>query len=185
MFRPANPDLKPERLWSYELAFSQQMQDGRLSYGVNVFYIDGGNLIMRVPVDGRPMNVNTGRIRNAGAEVQAAYRIGAAWTVDANYSYLHMEQPVLAAPEHKLYAGALFTHGRWDVSTGVQYVAGLYTEVKVAGSTGRRISCCGTCELRSVRRSGFRFGYAARTCWHSGTRYWPVSQCPVLRSWPV
>ena len=133
MFRPANPDLKPERLWSYELAFSQQMQDGRLSYGVNVFYIDGGNLIMRVPVDGRPMNVNTGRIRNAGAEVQAAYRIGAAWTVDANYSYLHMEQPVLAAPEHKLYAGALFTHGRWDVSTGVQYVAGLYTEVKVAG----------------------------------------------------
>ncbi len=133
MFRPANPDLKPERLWSYELAFSQQMQDGRLSYGVNVFYIDGGNLIMRVPVDGRPMNVNTGRIRNAGAEVQAAYRIGAAWTVDANYSYLHMEQPVLAAPEHKLYAGALFTHGRWDVSTGVQYVAGLCTEVKVAG----------------------------------------------------
>ena len=133
MFRPANPDLKPERLWSYELAFSQQMQDGRLSYGVNVFYIDGGNLIMRVPVDGRPMNVNTGRIRNAGAEVQAAYRIGAAWTVDANYSYLHMEQPVLAAPEHKLYAGALFTHGRWDVSTGIQYVAGLYTEVNVAG----------------------------------------------------
>ena len=41
--------------------------------------------------------------------------------------------PVLAAPEHKLYAGALFTHGRWDVSTGIQYVAGLYTEVKVAG----------------------------------------------------
>ena len=44
-----------------------------------------------------------------------------------------MEQPVQAAPELILYAGALFTHGRWDVSTGVQYVAGLYTEVKVAG----------------------------------------------------
>ena len=54
MFRPANPDLKPERLWSYELSFAQRLLDGRLSYGVNVFYIDGENLIMRMPIDGRP-----------------------------------------------------------------------------------------------------------------------------------
>lgn len=133
MFRPANPDLKPERLWSYEIAFSQQVAGGRLSYGLNLYHIRGGNLIMRIPVDGRPMNVNTGRIRNTGGEIQAAYRIGTAWSIDANYSYLHMEQPVLASPEHKLYAGVLFAHKRWNVSTGVQYVAGLYTEVKVAG----------------------------------------------------
>ena len=40
-----------------------------------------------------------------------------------------MENPVLAAPEHKLYAGAMFMSGRWMVSTGVQYVHGLYTSV--------------------------------------------------------
>ena len=40
---------------------------------------------------------------------------------------------MLASPEHKLYAGAAFSKGRWYVSTGCQYVAGLYTEVKVAG----------------------------------------------------
>ena len=66
MFRPANPDLKPERLWSYELSFARRLLDGRLSYGVNVFYIDGENLIMRVPIDGRPLNVNTGKIENSG-----------------------------------------------------------------------------------------------------------------------
>lgn len=65
MFRPANPDLKPERLWSYELSFAHRLLDGRLSYGVNVFYIDGENLIMRMPIDGRPLNVNTGKIENA------------------------------------------------------------------------------------------------------------------------
>lgn len=48
--------------------------------------------------------------------------------VDANYSYLHMENPVVAAPEHKLYAGANFMKDRWNVSTGVQYIAGLYTQ---------------------------------------------------------
>ena len=129
MFRPANPDLKPERLWSYELSFAQRLLDGRLSYGVNVFYIDGENLIMRMPIDGRPLNMNTGKIENAGVEAQVAYRIVPAWSVDANYSYLHMDNPVLASPEHKLYVGTAFSKGRWNVSTGLQYVAGLYKEL--------------------------------------------------------
>lgn len=126
MFRPANPDLKPERVWNYEVSFSQRVLAGRLFYGVNVFYIDGENLIMRMPVDGRPLNVNTGQIENAGVEAQIGYRISPRWSVDANYSYLHMENPVLASPEHKFYAGTSFTKGRWSASTGVQYVSGLY-----------------------------------------------------------
>lgn len=36
-----NPDLRPESMWNYELAFAQRLLDGRLSYGINVFYIDG------------------------------------------------------------------------------------------------------------------------------------------------
>lgn len=129
MFTPRNPDLRPERMWTYELSLSQKLLDGRLSYGVNVFYIDGDNFIMTQMVDGKPHNVNAGALRNAGVEAQAAWRIARDWSVDANYSFLHMENPVVAAPEHKLYVGGLFTHGRWHVSTGVQYVAGLYTQV--------------------------------------------------------
>lgn len=75
------------------------------------------------------LNQNSGKIDNTGVELQAAYRINKDWSVDANYSFLHMENPVLAAPEHKLYAGAAFSKGRWNVSTGVQYIAGLYTSV--------------------------------------------------------
>lgn len=129
MFPPQNPDLKPESMWNYEIAFSQR--EGRLSYGVNLFYINGKNLIMTLPNpngSGR-LNLNSGKIENTGVEVQAAYRITPTWSVDANYSYLHMENPVVAAPEHKLYAGTGFAQGRWNVSTGVQYIAGLYTSV--------------------------------------------------------
>lgn len=131
MFPPQNPDLKPESLWNYELAFSQMLLDGRLNYGVNIFYIDGKNLIMTLPNPngtGR-LNQNSGEIDNVGTELQAAYRIDRSWSVDANYSYLHMKNPVRAAPEHKLYAGVAFTRQKWTVSTGVQYVAGLYTTV--------------------------------------------------------
>lgn len=131
MFRPQNPDLKPESMWNYELAFSQRLLDGRLSYGVNLFYIDGKNLIMTLPnPNGSGMlNQNSGEIDNTGIELQAAWRINRLWSVDANYSFLHMKNPVLAAPEHKLYAGAAFSQGRWSVSTGLQYIAGLYTAV--------------------------------------------------------
>ncbi len=131
MFPPQNPDLKPESMWNYEIALSQTLLDGRLNYGVNLFYIDGKNLIMTLPnPSGTGMlNQNSGKIENCGVELQAAYRICTDWSVDANYSYLHMENPVIAAPEHKLYVGANFTKGRWGVSSGIQYIAGLYTAV--------------------------------------------------------
>ncbi|MEI3529372.1 MAG: TonB-dependent receptor [Alistipes sp.] len=130
MFPPQNPDLKPESMWNYELALSQQLADGRLTYGVNLFYIDGKNLILTLPnPSGSGMlNLNSGRIENAGAEIEAAWRIDERWTVDANYSYLHMEHPVVAAPEHKSHAGADFRCGRWHLTSGVQYIAGLYTQ---------------------------------------------------------
>ena len=131
MFPPQNPDLQPESMWNYELAFSQRLMKGRLTYGVNLFYIDGKNLIQTLPnPNGSGMlNQNSGEIENAGVEIQAAYRINRQWSVDGNYSFLHMENPVIAAPEHKLYAEANFSHGRWNVSTGVQYIEGLYTSV--------------------------------------------------------
>lgn len=130
MFPPQNPDLKPESMWNYEIAFSQRLFGGRLHYGLNLFYIDGKNLIMTLPnPNGGMLNQNSGAIDNAGVELQVAYRINSCWSVDANYSYLHMKSPVIAAPEHKLYAGANFTKGRWNVSSGIQYIAGLYTAV--------------------------------------------------------
>lgn len=131
MFPPQNPDLKPESMWSYELAWAQHLLDNSLTYGINLFYIDGKNLIVTLPnPNGTGMlNQNTGKIENCGMEGEVAYRIDPHWSVEANYSYLHMENPVVGAPEHKLYAGAQYTHKRWTVSTGVQYIDNLYTTV--------------------------------------------------------
>lgn len=129
MFPPQNPDLKPERLMNYELSFSQQLLNGSLSYGANLYYINGDNMISTIRSDGRPLNVNTGEIENWGIETNINYQFNAHWHVNANYSWLHMENPVLAAPEHKLYAGVNFSQGRWNLSTGIQYIDGLYTSV--------------------------------------------------------
>ena len=77
LFPPQNPDLKPESMWNYELALSGRLMNGRLSYGLNLFYIDGKNLIQTLPnPNGSGMlNQNTGNIQNSGIEIQAACRI--------------------------------------------------------------------------------------------------------------
>lgn len=131
MFPPQNPDLKPESLWNYELSFSQRLMENRLSYGVNVFYINGDDLIIRLPNPGGSgmLNQNSGEIENWGAEANVGYQFNQVWGVTANYSWLHMENPVLASPEHKLYGSVNFRKGRWSASTGIQYVKGLYTDL--------------------------------------------------------
>lgn len=129
MFRPRNPELKPERLTNYEISFSQRLLGGALNLGASVFYINGDNLISLVRVNGNPKNINTGKVENWGAELSASWRLTPHWALNANYSWLHMEHPVVAAPEHKAFVGADFRQGPWKLSTGVQGVAGLHTDV--------------------------------------------------------
>ncbi|MGL4851504.1 MAG: TonB-dependent receptor plug domain-containing protein, partial [Phocaeicola sp.] len=119
MFPPQNPHLVPESLWNYELSWSQRLLEARLSYSLNLYYIKGENMIQTVQVDGRPLNMNTGMIENWGGEAAVSYRMLPGLLIHANYSYLHAEHPVLAAPKHKLYAGVDFSKGCWSVSTGV------------------------------------------------------------------
>ena len=127
MFPPQNPDLKPESLWNYEISWSQRLLQNRLSYAINLYYIKGKNMIQTVPIDGRPKNINTGKIENYGTEVSLSYRISSMFNVMANYSWLHMEHKIVAAPEHKLFVGIDFTKDCWSASTGLQYVHGLFT----------------------------------------------------------
>lgn len=122
-----NPDLKPESIVNYELSYTQRLCDNSLTYGLNLYYINGKNIIMVDPAQRK--NMNSGHIENWGAEANVSYRLSASWQANANYSWLHMENPVLAAPEHKLYAGVDYRHGRRTVTSGVQYIKGLYTSV--------------------------------------------------------
>lgn len=129
MFKPANSALEAERLWSYEFALAQDLINNKLHYGINVYYIDGDNMITTQMTDGKPLNVNTGEIENKGIELEASYNICSSWSINANYSYLDMENPVVAAPEQKLYVGGRFNKKKWLASAGLQYIGGLYTQV--------------------------------------------------------
>lgn len=140
MFTPQNPDLKAERLMNYEISASQKLLNRALNFDLSLYYIDGSNSIQTVMVNNKPLNVNTGKIKNYGLEFATQYRIAPHVNLSANYSFLHMKYKVLASPEHKLYAGVNYSYNKWMLSTGIQFIDGLYTvlENKVTNTEAKK-----------------------------------------------
>ena len=123
LYPPSNEELEPERLWNYELSWRHRLH--AVSYGVNLFYIKGDNMIQTV----NRKNVNTGKIENYGMELEGQYRISSHWSLSTNHSLLHMKTPVVAAPTYKGFLGASYQCCKWSAIAGLQYIKGLYTAV--------------------------------------------------------
>ncbi len=130
MYPPQNPNLKSERTLNYEVGYKQTLLDGELCVAANLFYLTGENLIMLIRENGKPLNTNINKVENCGFELSADYRLSSHWQVNANYSLLHMEYPVISAPEHKAYAGLHCHYGPFSIISGLQYVSGLHTKVE-------------------------------------------------------
>ncbi len=132
MYAPANDSLRAVSLWNYEISYKQYFLGGRIRVGANIFYMHATNMIETQMVDGRPRNMNTGELKNAGAEAEFSARVWKGLILGANYSYLYMANPILAAPEHKLNISAAYHHDRFRIGTSVQYIHGLYTAIGAA-----------------------------------------------------
>ncbi len=127
LYPSSNTDLEPERLWNYELSWKHRLKD--FTYGANIYYIKGDNMIQTQQVDGKPRNVNTGEIENWGFELEGAYHVDSHWSLKANGAYLHMKNKVVAAPELTTCVGANYRYGKWLATLGLQYINNLYTAV--------------------------------------------------------
>ena len=123
LYPPSNEELEPERIWNYELSWRHRID--AFSYGLNIFYIKGDNMIQTI----QRKNVNTGEIENYGAEIEATWRINNNLSLTTNHSLLHMEHKIVAAPEYKGFLGANYHKNRWTAIAGLQFISNLYTEV--------------------------------------------------------
>lgn len=130
MFPPQNPNLLAERLMNYEVSLMQSLLGGKLNLGLNLFYIEGDNIIQTIMVDGKPLNTNSGIVDNKGVEVSSNYQVLPNLKINANYSYLNMKHKIEAAPEHKLYISGAYSINRWQINSGLQYINNLYTSIK-------------------------------------------------------
>lgn len=128
MFKPANPNLKPENMWNYELGALQKFLNSKIALELTGFYATGSNLI---EISGTYPDVqykNTGEFEHFGIEFQGKYLITENLDVLANYSWLHTDKPVLAAPANMLYAEGNYKLKGLAFRLSMQYINQLITQ---------------------------------------------------------
>lgn len=124
LYPPSNTNLRPERLWNYEVAWSGLALGNRLSYGLNLFCIDADNIIQTV----NRQNVNTGCLNNKGIEAELTWQVSSHVSLSTNHSWLEMKRPVVSAPKYKGYVGTNLSYGKFRLHAGLTQVCGLYTQ---------------------------------------------------------
>ncbi len=125
LYRTASTMLEAESMLNYEVSWRQRLLNGRLTYGLNLFLIDGRNMI-QVVVPMTPA-VNIGEFRNKGIELEAAWQANKHWRFSTNHSYLHTDKPIVGASDYKGYIGADCLYGKFSATAGLQQLAGLCT----------------------------------------------------------
>jgi iron complex outermembrane receptor protein len=126
----ANPDLKPERMWSYEISVGQDFLDGGLSFELVGFIANGSDLIVTDWSSGYPpKNYNTGQIKNRGAELSFRWHAFKNFNLQGSYSFLHTDTPLLYSPKHQIFLAAGYRLAKWGFSLNGRFVDGLYSEI--------------------------------------------------------
>lgn len=124
MFPAANPGLKPERVWNYELGLEQTI-GGNAAFAASVFRMKGSNLVeMKWSASPPPMFrfQNAGQYTFTGFELSIHMDLFRTLFLQTSYSYLNTGSHTRGRPGHK-FAGLLRLHkGRIFASLNSQYV---------------------------------------------------------------
>lgn len=102
LYRMANPDLQPERMWNYEVSVAKRFAS-IASVDLTFYFSQGSNIIQTVDMK----NQNTGSFINKGIEASLHATPTNTLTINATYSYLHSSLSNLTgAPRHQYFIGA-------------------------------------------------------------------------------
>jgi iron complex outermembrane receptor protein len=129
MWDPANENLKPERMVNYEMSVLQNLLQNKLSLELTLFKSDGDNLIQTVMGSNGVQYENTGDFSNTGIEFSGTYNPFNFLTFNANYSYISMDEPVVATPEQQLVVSGTWKWNKLSVNLSAQHISDLYTQV--------------------------------------------------------
>lgn len=125
----ANEDLKPERMVNYEMSVLQKLLKNKLSLELTLFKSEGDNLIQTVTGSNGTKYENTGEFSNTGIEFSGTYNPTNFLTFNANYSYVSMDEPVVATPEQQLVVSSTYKWKKLSINLSAQHISDLYAQV--------------------------------------------------------
>jgi len=95
-----NPNLEPETINTYELAFDYQAKDN-LHLGLNLFHYEANDKISRAPLTkGIATYKNMATWKGQGFELETRWKLGNDASVLFNYAYVHDEETNGSDPVH-------------------------------------------------------------------------------------
>jgi iron complex outermembrane receptor protein len=117
-----NPNLQPERIYSYETGLAQNFIEQKLKVELTGYLVKGDNLI----VTGAMGNLyNTGKINNKGLEAVLQARPIKQLELLLSYSYIHMEKPIFATPKNNLFLSGTYRWDKFKVNCSFQQISDL------------------------------------------------------------
>ena len=121
-----NPALQPERMVNYEISWLQSLLNNKLNLELTAFKVKGDNLIQVVAPPFPAKRQNVGSFDNQGIEFSVKYAVCKNLFLHANYSYLNLSKPVIAAPRQQVNISANYTYKIWNLNVSTQYIEKLY-----------------------------------------------------------
>lgn len=130
LFPPANSDLKPERLWNYELGLNQSFSKF-LSLDICGFYYEGDQFIKTIMIaPGQMQNQNIGTNQATGFEV--ALQANPITNLSTNNSYSHLDSDVIIPfSPNKLNFMVIYSLKRLNISIYGEHIRELYTSYQL------------------------------------------------------
>ncbi|MBA7571678.1 Vitamin B12 transporter BtuB [subsurface metagenome] len=128
MWAPANNTLLPERMMQYETSINQYFFKDKLSVEITAFKAEGDNLIKIIMEGNQPKYVNTGKFSNLGLEFAINYVPSENLKFHSNYSYISMDEPVIATPEQQFFLDGTYKWNNISFNISLQSIFNLYIQ---------------------------------------------------------
>ena len=128
MWAPANNTLDPERMIQYETSVNQYLLKDKLSVEITAFKAEGDNLIKIIMEGNQSKYVNTGKFSNLGLEFAINYMPSENLKFHSNYSYISMEEPVIATPEQQFFLDGTYNWNNLSFNISLQSIINLYIQ---------------------------------------------------------
>jgi iron complex outermembrane receptor protein len=124
MYPAANPDLKPERVWNFEIGIDRRIQSW-LDFNISLFRMRGSNLIESGINPSPPpqfLFMNTGKFTFTGAELGINARFGTKLTSRLFFTYLNPQEKTRGRPGRKWDLSLQFKDKLLFASLQAQYI---------------------------------------------------------------
>jgi len=136
----ANIDLKPEKIWNYEIGFKSKLLQNKLLFNAALYLIEGKDFINMVGVYPNIKNQNVNKLTNRGFEIEASYILSKSFTINSNYSYIKNSAKLIGVPQQQFFAEANYVYKIFSFNVGLKTITNLYTSIKTNNSVEKKQS---------------------------------------------